>query len=43
MRQFMADPNAPSWIGVEMHKHTLIDETQFLQLGFVDEVEYEKF
>ena len=43
LQQFSADPNYPSWIGSEITKHVLMDETQFLQLGFIDEEEYEKF
>ena len=39
----MVDPAEASWIGIDVDKHRLVDETDFLQLGSIDEVEYEKF
>lgn len=38
----MTNPALASWIGVDINKHTLVDETEFLQLGATDEVDYEK-
>ena len=39
----MAHPAEASWIQVNFNKHRLVDETEYVQLGAIDEVEYEKF
>ena len=41
--QVVASPAYASWIQVYFSKSRLYDETEFLQLGGVDEIEYEKF
>ena len=42
LKQIAVDPNIANWIGVDVDTHSLADETQFLQLGNADEVEYKK-
>lgn len=42
-KQIVTSPATASWIGVEFNRHRLVDETDFLQLGNIDEIEYDTF